>query len=69
MAVVAAFAAVLPARESTAALLVLLIVGDLVAVWTYRHQADVKALVRLIPTVAVGVVAGAAFLADQQWRC
>ena len=60
---VAAFAAVLPARESTAALLVLLIVGDLVAVWTYRHQADVKALVRLIPTVAVGVVAGAAFLA------
>lgn len=44
---VAAFAAVLPARESTAALLVLLIVGDLVAVWTYRRDVDIKALLRL----------------------
>lgn len=60
---VAAFAAVLPARESTAALLVLLIVGDLVAVWTYRHDVDVKALLRLIPSVLVGLVMGAAFLA------
>lgn len=60
---VAAFAAVLPARESTAALLVLLIVGDLVAVWTYRRDVDIKALLRLVPSVAVGLVAGAAFLA------
>lgn len=60
---VAAFAAVLPARESTAALLVLLIVGDLVAIWTYRRDADFRALARLAPTVVVGVVLGAIFLA------
>ena len=60
---VAAFAAVLPARESTAALLVLLLVGDLVAVWTYRHDADFKILLRLIPAVLIGLVLGAIFLA------
>nr|WP_255622835.1 sulfite exporter TauE/SafE family protein [Tessaracoccus sp. OS52] len=60
---VAAFAAVLPARESTAALLVLLIVGDLVAIWTYRRDCDFQALRRLVPTVLVGLVLGAVFLA------
>lgn len=60
---VAAFAAVLPARESTAALLVLLIVGDLVAIWTYRRDCDFHALKRLAPAVLVGLVFGAAFLA------
>lgn len=59
---VAAFAAVLPARESTAALLVLLIVGDLTAVWAYRRDVDWRALWRLLPTVFVGLVAGIAFL-------
>ncbi|GAB3812729.1 sulfite exporter TauE/SafE family protein [Tessaracoccus terricola] len=59
---VAAFAAVLPARESTAALLVLLIVGDLTAVWAYRRDVDWRALWRLLPTVFVGLVAGMAFL-------
>lgn len=59
---VAAFAAVLPARESTAALLVLLIVGDLTAVWTYRHDVDWKALRRLLPSVLVGLVGGVLFL-------
>lgn len=59
---VAAFAAVLPARESTAALLVLLIVGDLTAVWAYRHDVDWKVLWRLVPTVVVGLVLGVAFL-------
>lgn len=60
---VAAFAAVLPARESTAALLVLLIVGDLVAIWTYRRDCDFRALARLAPAVLVGLVLGATFLA------
>lgn len=60
---VAAFAAVLPARESTAALLVLLIVGDLIAIWTYRRDCDFRALARLAPAVLVGLVCGAAFLA------
>lgn len=57
------FAAVLPAKQSTGALLVLLIVGDLFALWAYRRHADWPTLVKLIPAVAAGVVAGAVFLA------
>src|SRR5699024_6156357 len=56
------FAPVLPARESTAAILPLLITGDVIAVWIYRHEANFKALRRLIPTVIVGMVVGAFFL-------
>lgn len=59
---VALFAAVLPARESTGALLPLLLVGDLVAVHAYRRHADWAALLRLFPSVAVGVVVGAVFV-------
>lgn len=61
--VAAMFAAVLPARESTAVLLVLLMVGDLVAIWVYRRDADFRALLRLAPPVIVGLALGAAFLA------
>ncbi|PPF83029.1 hypothetical protein C5E07_11575 [Pseudoclavibacter sp. RFBJ3] len=66
---VATFAAVLPAKQSTGALLVLLIVGDMFALWTYRRHADWPTLVKLIPAVAVGLLAGAAFLAfaDDSW--
>jgi uncharacterized protein len=60
---VALFAAVLPARASTGALLVLLIVADLFAVWTYRTHADLATLRRLVPTVLAGVLAGTTFLA------
>lgn len=60
---IAIFAAVLPARESTGALLPLLLVGDLVAVRLYRRHADWHRLLRLLPSVAVGVVLGAVFLA------
>ena len=59
---VALFAAVLPAKESTGVMLVLLLVGDVLAVWSYRHDADVTMLRRLIPAVVVGVLAGAVFL-------
>ena len=62
MVSVAMFAAVLPARESTAALLLLLLVGDVVAVRIYRQHAQWSTLLRLAPAVAVGVVAGAIFL-------
>ncbi|WP_210115828.1 hypothetical protein [Acidipropionibacterium timonense] len=41
---VAMFAAVLPARESTAVMLVLLLLGDVIAVWTYRHDVDWRGL-------------------------
>ena len=60
---VAVFAAVLPARESTGALLVLLILGDLFAVRTYHAHADWRTLRRMVPAVLVGVAVGTVFLA------
>jgi uncharacterized membrane protein YfcA len=60
---VAIFASVLPARTSTATLLVLLIVGDLFALIAYRRHADWPTLLRLAPAVACGLVLGAVFLA------
>ncbi|QEW04914.1 sulfite exporter TauE/SafE family protein [Microbacterium lushaniae] len=60
---VALFAAVLPARESTATLLLLLIVGDMFALWTYRRHARWRMLVRLIPAVLAGILLGVLFLA------
>nr|WP_255633323.1 sulfite exporter TauE/SafE family protein [Demequina sp. TTPB684] len=59
---IAIFATILPAKESTAAILVLLIVGDLVAVWHYRHDADWSLIRRLLPAVLPGLVLGALFL-------
>jgi uncharacterized membrane protein YfcA len=56
------FALALPAKESTAALLLLLILGDMMALWMYRREPDRRTLVRLIPTVIVGLVVGALFL-------
>lgn len=56
------FAAVLPARESTGVLLPLLIAADLIAIWVYRRDADWTTLLRLFPTVAVGILLGAWFL-------
>lgn len=60
---VALFAAVLPARSSTAVMLCLLLVGDVIAVWTYRRDVDWAALRRLIPAVALGLLGGAVLLA------
>lgn len=59
---VALFASILPARESTGTMLVLLLTGDLLAVWTYRHDADWTTLRRLVPGVLAGVALGALFL-------
>ncbi|MFT4234884.1 MAG: sulfite exporter TauE/SafE family protein [Microbacterium sp.] len=59
---VALFAAVLPAKVSTGALLVLLIVGDAMALLSYRRHADLRIILRLAPAVLVGLVAGWAFL-------
>lgn len=60
---VAIFAALLPARTSTGALLILLIVGDLFALLTWRRHAHWPTLLRLAPAVAGGIVLGAVFLA------
>ncbi len=59
---VAIFASILPARQSTAAILAVLIVGDLVAVWHYRRDADWAVIRRLLPAVLPGLVLGALFL-------
>ncbi|MBA2559121.1 MAG: sulfite exporter TauE/SafE family protein [Propionibacteriales bacterium] len=56
------FAAVLPARESTGALLPLLICGDVIAVAIYRRHANWRLLVRLLPGVIPGLVLGALFV-------
>ncbi|WP_052865310.1 sulfite exporter TauE/SafE family protein [Streptomyces niger] len=58
----AVFAAVLPARDSTGALLPLLIVGDVLAVLTYRRHAHWPTLWRLFPAVAAGVVLGTLYM-------
>lgn len=60
---VAIFAAVLPAKQSTGTILLLLIAGDMFALWAYRRHADLRALLRLAPAVVVGILAGVVFLA------
>jgi uncharacterized membrane protein YfcA len=68
---VAVLAIVLPAKESTGALLPLLLVGDCVAVATYRQHADWGRILRLLPWVAVGIVVGAVAVGtvdDRQMR-
>ena len=56
---VAAFALVMPAKESTAAVLLLLIIGDIVAVLRYRKHCNWALLRRLLPSVLPGVALGA----------
>lgn len=60
---IAVFAAVLPAKASTGALLLLLIVGDVFALITYRRHAHWPTLFKLIPAVIAGLALGALFLA------
>ncbi|WP_243229430.1 sulfite exporter TauE/SafE family protein [Microbacterium sp. CIAB417] len=57
------FAAVLPARTSTAAMLLLFIVGDVFALIAYRRHAHWPTLLRLAPAVVAGLVVGFLFLA------
>lgn len=67
----AMFALALPARQSTGILLPLLILGDVLAVAVYRRHANWPLLLRLLPWVLLGVVAGAGFLTqvdDAQMR-
>jgi uncharacterized membrane protein YfcA len=55
---VAFFANALPARESTGALLPLLLCGDIFGVSFYRKHASWKYLWKLFPWVAIGVFIG-----------
>ena len=66
---VAIFAAVLPPKQSTGTLLLLLITADLFAVAAYTRHTDWRALLRLAPAVVAGLLVGVVFLAvaDDQW--
>jgi uncharacterized protein len=56
---VSLFASIMPARRSTGVVLPLLIVGDIIAVLSYRKHAQWGHVWRLFPWAAAGVVAGA----------
>ena len=60
--VVPLIAMVFPAKESVGALLPMLIAGDILAVIYYRHHAQWGQLGKLVPGVAVGMLAGGLFL-------
>lgn len=60
---VAIFATVMPTRESTAALLILLLVGDVIAVTHYRRDCDWRLLRHLVPAVVPGLLVGTLVLA------
>lgn len=66
---VAIFAAMLPAKQSTGTILLLLILADLFAVVTYRSHTNWRALLRLAPAVVAGILLGVVFLffADDAW--
>jgi uncharacterized membrane protein YfcA len=55
---VALFASVLPARESTGIVLIILLAADVVSVLAYRGQASWSHLWRLMPWAVVGIVIG-----------
>ena len=59
---VALMALVMPTKESTAAALLLLITGDIVAVLRYRSNADWGMLRSLLPSVLPGLLLGAVFI-------
>ena len=58
----ALFALSMPAKESTAAVLLLLIVGDLVGVLRYGRNVRWSLIGRLLPTIVPGLLLGAVFM-------
>jgi hypothetical protein len=60
---VAVFAAVFPAKQSVGLVLPMLILGDLVAVRTYRAHTQWRVVWRLLPWTLGGIVAGWLLLA------
>jgi len=49
---------VLPARESTGAILPMLITADIFAVWVYHQHADHRLVLRLMIPAVIGIVCG-----------
>lgn len=58
MVVILLMASVLPARESTGAVLPMLILADLFAVHAYHRHANYRLVLRLLPLAALGIVCG-----------
>jgi uncharacterized membrane protein YfcA len=56
------FGALMPAKESTAAVLLLLIIGDVIGVLSYHKHADWGLLKKLLPSVLPGIALGALFV-------
>lgn len=50
------FTLVIPARDSSGVILPLLITADMIAVWSYRKQADWSKLVWLFPWAITGII-------------
>lgn len=59
---VAILAFLMPTKESTAAVLLLLITGDIIAVLRYRSNADWGLLKAVFPAVLPGLLLGAVFI-------
>lgn len=55
---VSLFATLFPAKESTGALLPLMIFADFFAVWFYRCHANWGDLIKMLPATLAGIVAG-----------
>lgn len=55
---VAIYAQLVPAKQASGLLLPLLIVGDVIAVLSYRQHTQWRYLLRLFPWTAIGVVSG-----------
>src|SRR5262245_21064108 len=51
-------ARVLPARESTGAILPMLILADVFAVYTYRAHAIGSVVLRMLPAAFAGIISG-----------
>ncbi|MCM0620858.1 sulfite exporter TauE/SafE family protein [Nocardioides bruguierae] len=58
----ALFALALPARASSGAVLPLLVAGDVIAVSTYRRSGSLTVLLKVLPAVVPGLVAGWLFI-------
>ncbi|MDQ7991287.1 MAG: sulfite exporter TauE/SafE family protein [Propionicimonas sp.] len=62
MVAVGLVAVVMPTKDSTGVVLLMLLTGDLVAIWIYRRTVDWRLIGRLMLPVAAGIAIGAVFL-------
>jgi uncharacterized protein len=65
---VSIFASIMPARRSTGVVLPLLLVGDVIAVLSFRKHAQWGHVWRLFPWAAAGVIAGAVAIGHMNER-